>query len=154
MKNLYLKGSDDSIEVLLALVEKMPSVEVIPEEELADFNVLGDEDEQFAHALRVLINEGVIKHSYDYAWIMQSAREELVYGLHGFSSPQSFLDYLSDLGFPEATSRSTVSAALNKFAGSFPNWEFIDTKDPGEILRRKNVVKRFCSAFVKAKSKS
>ena len=44
-------------------------------------------------------------------------------------------------------------AYYNKVIGSYPNWEFIDTQDPQEILRRKNIINQLVSALNNAKIK-
>jgi hypothetical protein len=41
--------------------------------------------------------------------------------------------------------------AYAKTLDSYPDWTFIDVKKASETLRRKNVVKQFLSAYIKAK---
>ena len=67
--------------------------------------------------------------------------------LGGFRSPQSFIDYLKGLGIEKVPSRSLISSFLDKVLGTYPDWVFVDTEDPREKLRRKNVVRQLISAL-------
>ena len=69
----------------------------------------------------------------------------------GFKSPQAFLDYLYEIGIEKLPSRITLSLAYSKTFDRFPDWTFTDMDNPSEILRRKNVVKQFLSAYGVAK---
>ena len=73
-----------------------------------------------------------------------------VKGLGGFKSPQRFMDYLKSLGVEHVPSRTTLSTWFGKVYGVYPNWKFVDTDDPHEILRRKNVVSQLISALNKS----
>jgi hypothetical protein len=83
---------------------------------------------------------------------MMALNEEVTKGFF-FYSPQDFMTYLSGLGFDEFPGRSTLYDTINKVTGRYPNWEFTDSPDNAEKLRRNNVVVRFLSAFNRAKRK-
>ena len=68
-----------------------------------------------------------------------------------FKSPQAFLDYLYEIGIENLPTRFTLFRAYSKTIELFPDWIFLDVNEAGEILRRKNVVKQFLSAYNKAK---
>jgi hypothetical protein len=91
--------------------------------------------------------EGSLKHLYDYTWIMAAIGDGMIEGLGAFRSPQSFMNYLLGLGVKNVPSRSTLSAWYGKVLGKYPDWEFTDTTDPKEILRRKNVFRQFLCAM-------
>lgn len=147
---IVLKGEEKIIENLRPLFEMVPGLEFVEEEAMTEIDVQNDVDLRFSHAISELRKDGVFRYPYDYTWIMEAAGQDVIPRLKGFHSPQSFIDYLKNLGFDKIPSRSTLNKGQNSYTGKFPDWIFIDTDDPGEILRRKNVVKRFVSAFVKA----
>ena len=130
------------------LVSHMPEVEIVTREESpADGDVLGDTDRRVALAIQVLQKNGALRNPCDYTWLMVAIGDGMVKGMGRFRSPQSFMDYLRGLGVEHVPSRSTLSAWYNRVLGTYPDWEFTDTKDQQEILRRKNVVRQFLSAM-------
>lgn len=137
---------------MVALIEQlaahMPEVEIVEREELSpDGDGLGDMDRRVAYAIEVLKHNGALRNPYDYTWIMVAIGDGAVKGMGAFRSPQSFMDYLYGIGVVHVPSRSTLSAWYGRVLGKYPEWEFIDTQDPQEILRRKNVVRQFLSAM-------
>ena len=72
-------------------------------------------------------------------------------GIDGFRSPQAYLDYLKLAGVEHLPHRATIAKLYNNVRGVFPNWEFSDTDEPQEIMRRMAVAKQFISAFNRAK---
>ena len=103
-----------------------------------------------ALALKILKANRAIRYGYDYTWIMVAIGDGVVNGLSGFRSPKSFIEYLINLGVKSVPSRSTVSTWFGRVIGKYPDWEFTDTKDPNEIMRRKNIVRQLLSALNKA----
>jgi hypothetical protein len=103
-----------------------------------------------ALALKILKENRAIRYGYDYTWIMVAIGDGVVEGLSGFKSPQSFMYYLTTLGVSQVPSRTTLSTWFGKVLGSYPEWEFTDTKDPNEIMRRKNIVRQLLSALNQA----
>ena len=57
----------------------------------------------------------------------------------------------SVLGINKLPTRFSISLAFSKTLDTYPNWTFIDVENACEILRRKNVVKQFLSAYGVAK---
>ena len=124
-------------ESMVPLIEEW--VKHIPEIELASLKESGvyETDEinrRISLALKILKENRAIRYSYDYTWIMVAIGDGVVNGLSGFRSPKSFIEYLINLGVKSVPS----------------DWEFTDTKDPNEIMRRKNIVRQLLSALNKA----
>jgi len=102
-------------------------------------------------ALRIVIDEGLIRHKGDYAYINKLIDEGKVKNLYMFESSKTFRCFLEELGVEILPGCTTVDEAYRRVDGEFPNWTFTDTKDPGKVIRRINVAKRFLSAFNKGK---
>ena len=49
--------------------------------------------------------------------------------------------------------RSTVYNTIAKVRGKYPDWTFTDAPKASEALRRKNLIKQFLSAFMRAQSR-
>lgn len=148
MKHLTLLVPDDMEALIKNLVAHMPEVEIVADdEEPFDDGGLDDIDRRVAMAMNVLQQNGALRNPYDYTWIMVAIGDGMVDGLGAFRSPQSYMNYLQRIGIEHVPSRSTISAWYNKVIGKYPDWEFTDTKDPTETLRRKNVFKQFQSAM-------
>lgn len=140
-------------ESLVPLIEEW--VRHIPEIELASLKESGvyETDEinrRISLALKILKENRAIRYGYDYTWIMVAIGDGVVNGLSGFRSPKSFIEYLINLGVKSVPSRSTVSTWFGRVIGKYPEWDFTDTKDPNEIMRRKNIVRQLLSALNKA----
>jgi len=138
---------------MVPLIEEW--VKHIPEIELASLKESGvyETDEinrRISLALKILKENRAIRYGYDYTWIMVAIGDGVVNGLSGFRSPKSFIEYLINLGVKSVPSRSTVSTWFGRVIGKYPDWEFTDTKDPNEIMRRKNIVRQLLSALNKA----
>ena len=151
MKQVTLRVPDDMVALIEQLAARMPEVEIVEREELPlDDDGLSDIDRRVALAIQVLQKNGALRNPFDYTWIMVAIGDGVVKGMGAFRSPQSFMDYLHRLGVEHVPSRSTLSAWYNKVLGTYPDWEFTDTQDPQENLRRKNVVRQFLSAMRQA----
>jgi hypothetical protein len=153
MKEITFRVPDELVQLLEEWVKHIPEMEIVCRQESTDYG-LGDMDCKMAYALEVLNQNRTIRHLYDYTWVMVAISDEAIKGLRGFKSPQSFMDYLSSLGVKRIPSRTTLSTFYNKVLGTYPDWEFTDTDDPQETLRRKNVVKQLISALNKAKKQA
>ena len=150
MKQVTLRVPDDMAALIEQLAARMPEVEIVTREQPStDDDGLGDTDRRVALAVKTLQQNGALRNPYDYTWIMVAVGDGTVKGMGAFRSPQSFMDYLHGIGVEHVPSRSTLSAWYNKVLGKYPDWEFTDTEDPQEILRRKNVVRQFLSAMRK-----
>ena len=150
MKEITIRVPDDMAQLLVEWVKHIPEMEIVCREESTDYG-LGDMDRRMALALEVLKQNKTIRYLYDYTWIMVASGDGVINGLGGFRSPQSFMDYLGSLGVERIPSRTTLSTFNNNVLGTYPDWEFTDTDDPLEILRRKNVVRQLISALNKTK---
>jgi hypothetical protein len=150
MKEITILVPDDMAQLLVEWVKHIPEMEIVCREESTDYG-LGDMDRRMALALEVLKQNHTIRHLYDYTWIMVAIGDGIINELGGFRSPQSFMDYLSSLGVERIPSLTTLSTFNNNVLGTYPDWEFTDTDDPQEILRRKNVVRQLISALNKTK---
>ena len=83
---------------------------------------------------------------------MVAFNESVVKGLPFFYSPKDFLDYMKDSDFDDLPGRSTIYNTIAKVKGKYPDWTFTDAPKASEALRRKNLIKQFLSAFMKAQS--
>ena len=149
MKQLVLEIEDSVYEQFMGMVGICQGVVVIATEDHVD--VVSNRDQCMAYAIRTLRQNNVFRHYYDYTWIMMAINEGQIDDFDGFKSPQTFLNYLYELGIDKLPSRITLSLAYSKTLDSFPDWTFVDVDDASEILRRKNVVKQFLSAYGTAK---
>jgi hypothetical protein len=113
---------------------------------------LPDIDQRMQMIFHELEEEMVIKHKYDYVWIMQLIAEKKIEEVAPFKTVPSFRSYLLQLGINVA-GVSTLSEYYNTVSGDYPNWEFTDTDDRGERLRRINVAGMFYAAYVKGVSR-
>ena len=153
MKEITIRVPDDMAQLLVEWVKHIPEMEIVCREESTDYG-LGDMDRRMALALEVLKQNKTIRYLYDYTWIMVAIGDGVINGLGGFRSPQSFMDYLGSLGVERIPSRTTLSTFNNYVFGAYPDWEFTDTDDPQEILRRENVVRQLISALNKLKNQA
>jgi len=149
MKQITLKGPDDVLGLIEQLAHHMNGVEIV--NVFDDAMTETETDECFRKAITELKEDHVLRKPRDYAWIMTSIEQQVISDLKAFESPQSFIDYLRRLGITHLPNRSTLSRAYNTIIGKFPEWTFQDEPDLGEVLRRKTVVVRFMSAFLKYK---
>ena len=153
MTEITFRVPDAMAQLLEEWAKHIPEMEIVCREESTDYG-LGDMDRQMALALEVLRQNKTIRYLYDYTWIMVAIGDGAIKDMGGFRSPQNFMDYLGSLGVERIPSRTTLSTFNNNVCGTYPNWEFIDTDDPQEILRRKNVVRQLISALNKLKNQT
>ena len=149
MKEITFRVPDSMVPLLEEWVKHIPEMELVSLEESGQYEI--DEiDRRMTIALRLLKEAGAIRYAYDYTWIMVAINDGAIKGLGAFKSPQSFMDYLKSVGVEHVPSRTLLSAWYGKVYGTYPNWEFMDTQDPQEILRRKNVVRQLISMLNRA----
>ena len=153
MKEITFRVPDNMAQLLEEWAKHIPELEIVCRQESTDYG-LGDMDRRMALALEVLKQNKTIRYLYDYTWIMVAIGDGVINGLGSFRSPQSFIDYLKGLGIEKVPSRSLISSFLDKVLGTYPDWVFVDTEDPREILRRKNVVRQLISALNMASKQS
>lgn len=153
MKEITIRVPDELVPLLEEWAKHIPELEIVCRQESTEYG-LGDVDRQMALTLEVLRQNKTIRYLYDYTWIMVAICDGAVKGMGGFRSPQKFMDYLSSLGVRRIPSRTTLSTFNNNVFGTYPDWEFTDTEDSQEILRRKNVVRQLISALNKLKKQT
>lgn len=152
MKEITFRVPDTMVSLLEEWVKHIPEMEIVSLEESGEYEI--DEiNRRMTIGLNLMKQVGVIRYGYDYTWIMVAINDGAIKRLGAFKSPQSFMDYLRNLGIENVPSRTTLSTWFGKVLGTYPNWEFIDTQDPQEILRRKNVVRQLISVLNKAAKK-
>ena len=149
MKQVVLRIEDSAFERFMGIVSLCPQVEVASLDGIPDYG-LDELTKRVALAIKNLQRNKVIRHLYDYTWIMVGIGDGVVEGMGPFGSPQKFMDYLKTIGVERVPSRTTLSTWYGRVIGKYPDWEFIDTQDPQEIQRRKNVFRQFISALNKA----
>ncbi len=104
-------------------------------------------EQRIYRAICIMREEGVLKHLYDYAWVMAVMNE--TEGLPHFSSPASFHTYMAnDVGVERLPDESQLRKESNSYSGQFPQWKFIKA-DTTEGNRRINVAKRFLNLMMK-----
>ena len=108
-----------------------------------------DINSRVCQAVEILQKEKAIKHAYDYKWILEVINKGLIKGLNRFDNPNSFREYLIDVGVKNVPSRGTLYNREWECKGEYPNLSFTDTDDPTETLRRNNVGRRFLSVVNK-----
>ena len=81
-------------------------------------------DERVRKAVLTLKSEGVLRHLYDYTWLMVVMNQ--TEGLPSFDTPQSFVTYLEGLQLADLPEVSSVKKAYGNVLGDFPNWTFPD----------------------------
>ena len=149
MKEITLRVPDSMVPLIEEWVKHIPEIELASLEESGVYEI--DEiNRRISLALKILKENRAIRYGYDYTWIMVAIGDGVVNGLSGFRSPKSFIEYLINVGVKSVPSRSTVSTWFGRVIGKYPDWEFTDTKDPNEIMRRKNIVRQLLSALNKA----
>ena len=152
MKEITCRVPDSMVPLLEEWAKHIPEMEIVSLEESGEYE-LDEINRRMTIALRYLKETGVIRYGYDYTWIMEAICDGAIKGLGAFKSPQSYMDYLRSLGVESVPSRTTLSTWYGKILGRYPNWEFIDTQDPQEILRRINVVRQLISMLNKAENR-
>ena len=149
MKDITLRVPDEMVPLLEEWAKHIPEMEVVCRKESVESD-LDDIDRRMALAFEVLIQNGTLNSPCDYTWIMVAIGDGAVNGMGAFRSPQSYMDYMKSIGVKSIPSRATLSAWYNKVIGTYPEWEFTDTRDPQEIQKRKNIARQFISALNKA----
>ena len=150
MKEITLRVPDDMAQMIELWAERIPEMEIVSRQDSTEYGLDGM-NSRMALAISKLKENGAIRFIYDYTWMMVAINDGAIKGMGSFRSPQSFIDYLKNLGVERVPSRTTLSTWFGRVYGTFPDWQFIDTDDPQEILRRKNVVNQLIGAWNKAK---
>ena len=148
MKEITLRVTDELVQLVEQWAQHMPGMDVV---DMNDSMDMSRRDQCFKQAILELKEDRVIRRPRDYAWIMAALEQNVIAEYDNFYSSQAFIQYLELLGITDLPDRTTLYRAYNLIDGKYPQWSFFDDPDDKEVLRRKNVVVRFKSAFYRAK---
>ena len=151
MKQVVLRIDNAAFEKFMGMVSLCPQVEVLSVYESGDKKLTTDA--YVVSAIREMRQTLAFRYPCDYAYLMVAMNESVVKGLPFFYTPKDFLDYMRESKFDNLPGRSTVYNTIAKVKGKYPDWTFTDAPKASEALRRKNLIKRFLSAFMKAQSR-
>ena len=149
MRQYLVQVEDAACEKFEAMMSLCSQAKIIDRGVMADTRTAVDRC--VVKAICELRYDNVFKRRGDYAYIMLAANEEVIKGMRFFFSPKEYLDYMRELDIDKVPGRTTIYDALECTHGRYPEWTFSDHPGDTETLRRKNVVKRFMSAFMRAK---
>ena len=148
MKQVVLRIDDAAYEKFMGMVSLCPTVEVV---NVSQSNrAQQSTDYCVTTAIREMQKMHAFRYPRDYAFLMIAINEGAVKGLPFFYTPMDFLDYMKQSEIEDLPGRSTIYETIEKVKGRYPDWTFTDAPKAREVLRRKNLVKLFLSAFVKA----
>ena len=150
MKQVVLRIDDAAFEKFMGMVSLCPQVEVLNVCESGDKKLTTDT--YVASAIREMRQTVAFKNPCDYAYLMVAMNESVIKGLPFFYTPKDFIDYMREADFDNLPGRSTVYNTIAKVKGKYPDWIFTDDPKASEALRRKNLIKQFLSAFVRAQA--
>ena len=151
MKQVVLRIDDAAFEKFMGMVSLCPQVEVLNVCENGDKKLTTDT--YVASAIREMRQTLAFRYPCDYAYLMVAMNESIVKGLPFFYTPKDFIDYMREAEFDHLPGRSTVYNTIAKVRGKYPDWTFTDAPKASEALRRKNLIKQFLSAFMRAQSR-
>ena len=134
----------DRLLTLLAVREAMLAKQSSDPAEKHEAEEMFSDDERIIKAVNILKVEGVLKHMYDYTFVMQLMNE--TEGMPHYDTPQSFLKHFAQLGIAPLPDVSSINRIFSKMVGKFPNWTFVG-KDKTETVRRNNVGRRYLNAY-------
>ena len=147
MKEITLRVPDELAPELEALVKKMALVMEVEEYLLT----IEEQDQCVAEAILTLQREKVIRSPRDFAWIMMVMNQQVLDDFEGCFTAIAFTRYLKTLGIEGCPGKSSLYSNCSLVLNDFPEWEFADDPSHDEVVRRRNVGKRFLSAYIKAK---
>ena len=151
MKQVVLRIDDAAYEKFMGMVSLCPQVEVLNVCEIGDKKLTTDA--YVASAIREMRQTLAFRYPCDYAYLMVAMNESVVKGLPFFYTPKDFIDYMREADFDHLPGRTTIYDTMAKVQGKYPDWTFTDAPKASEALRRKNLIKQFLSAFMKAQSR-
>lgn len=134
----------DRLLTLLAVREAMLAKQSSDPAEKREAEEMFSDDERIIKAVNILKVEGVLKHMYDYTFVMQLMNE--TEGMPHYDTPQSFLKHFAQLGIAPLPDVSSINRIFSKMVGKFPNWTFVG-KDKTETVRRNNVGRQYLNAY-------
>ena len=150
MKQVVLRIDDAAFEKFMGMVSLCPQVEVVNVCDTGDKKQTMDG--YVASAIREMRQRLAFRSPCDYAYLMVAMNESVVKGLPFFYTPKDFIEYMREAEFDHLPGRSTVYNTIAKVRGRYPDWTFTDAPKASEALRRKNIIKQFLSAFMRAQA--
>ena len=151
MKQVVLRIDDAAFEKFMGMVSLCPQVEVVNVCDTGDKKLTMDG--YVTSAIREMRQTLAFRHPCDYAYLMVAMNQSVVKGLPFFYTPKDFIEYMREADFDNLPGRTTIYDTIAKVEGKYPDWTFTDAPKASEALRRKNLVKRFLSAFMRAQSR-
>jgi hypothetical protein len=151
MKQVILKIDDSVYEKFMGMVSLCPQVEVVSVCQTGEQKLTLDG--YVASAIREMRQTMAFRHPCDYAYLMVAFNESVVKGLPFFYTPKDFLDYMREAELDNLPGRTTIYDTIAKVRGKYPDWRFTDAPKASEALRRKNLIKLFLSAFMRAQNR-
>ena len=149
MKQIVIEIEDEAYEPFMGMLRLCPAARVVGTSMVVETrDVIG---RCVALAIKKLREDRVFKHPGDYTYIMRGANEGVIKGMGFFYYPSEFLAYLREIGIDKLPGRNTLYDGITRTFGKFPEWTFSDHPSADEVMRRKNVLKRFLSAYTKIK---
>ena len=149
MKQIVIEIEDEAYEVFMGMMRLCTAVKVVSTSQMAETRDVTDRC--VALAIEELRRDKVFKRPSDYTYIMMGANEGIIKGMGIFYYPSEFLAYLNEIGIDNLPGRNTLYDGITRTFGKYPDWTFNDHPAPDEVMRRKNVLKRFLSAYTKIK---
>lgn len=149
MKQIVIEIEDEAYEPFMGMLRLCPAIKVVGTSMVVETRDVIDRC--VALAIKKLREDRVFKHPGDYTYIMRGANEGVIKGMGFFYYPSEFLTYLREIGIDKLPGRNTLYDGITRTFGKFPEWTFSDHPSADEVMRRKNVLKRFLSAYTKIK---
>ena len=147
MKEITLRVPDELAPELEALVKKMALVMEVEEYLLT----IEEQDQCVAEAILTLQREKVIRSPRDFAWIMMVMNQQVLEDFEGCFTALAFISYLKSLGIEGCPGKTSLYDNCSLVLNDFPEWEFADDPIHSEVVRRRNVGKRFLNVYSKVK---
>lgn len=149
MIKIVIEIEDEAYEPFMSMMNLCPAAKVVNTSMAVEARSVVDRC--VAMAIKQLREDKVFKRPGDYTYIMMGANEGVIKDMGFFYYPSEFLAYLSEIGIDKLPGRNTLYDGITRTLGKYPEWTFSDHPAPGEVMRRKNVLKRFLSAYTKIK---
>ena len=149
MKEITLRVPEEVAPELEALVRKL--TRVMAEEEEDVLLTIDEQDQCVAEAIRTLQRDKVIRSPRDFSWIMAVMNQQALDDFEVYFTPLSFIGYLKSINIDNRPGKSALYDNYSLVINDFPEWEFTDEPSHSEVVRRRNVGKRFLNAYRQAK---
>ena len=152
MKKMVFNVSDEFADLFLGVAKSFAGVELLSVDETEVYDAIVEKC--VAIAIREMRDDDVIKRPSDYTYIMLGANDGAIPDIGKFDTPSEFIKYLGLCQLDDLPGRNTLYDTIAITFGKYPEWTFRPKRgvvSRTEEIRRKNIVKRFLSAYIKAK---